>query len=157
MNPELIPQVRQWAEQSFGEGLYCAESVLLALARAQGIESELLPRIATAFCGGMARTCGTCGAVTGALMGVSLGSGRSGAGESALPAYDAAQRLIRQFEEEFGSRDCHVLLGCDLGTARGQATFREQQLARRCSQYTGRAAEMAAAILAGSAPEVRKI
>lgn len=148
MKPELVPQVRQWAEQSFGEGLYCAESVLLALARAQGVESDLVPKVATAFCGGMARTCGTCGAVTGALMGIGLATGRSRAGESALPAYHAAQRLIRQFEQEFGARDCHVLLACDLGTPEGQAAFRERNLARRCTEYTGRAAELAATLLA---------
>jgi C_GCAxxG_C_C family probable redox protein len=151
MNAELVPQVRQWAEQSFGEGLFCAESVVLALARAQGIESDVLPKVATAFCGGMARTCGTCGALTGAVMGLGLATGRSSAAESAQPAYAAAQRLITQFELEFGSRDCHALLGCDLGTPHGQATFREQHLARRCTEFTGRAAEMAAAILADGA------
>ena len=153
MNAELVPQVRQWAEQSFGEGLYCAESVLLALARAQGVESDVLPKVATAFCGGMARTCGTCGALTGAVMGLGLATGRSSAAESAQPAYAAAQRLITQFELEFGSRDCHALLGCDLGTPHGQATFREQQLAQRCVRYTGRAAEMAAAILSDGASQ----
>ena len=149
MKPELVPHVRQWAEASFDAGLYCAESVVLSLARAQGIDSELLPKVATAFCGGMARTCGTCGAVTGAVMGLGLALGRERPGESAQPSYEATQRLIRQFEDEFGSRDCHVLLGCNLGTPEGQASFREQHLAQRCIEYTGRAAEIAAEILAG--------
>jgi C_GCAxxG_C_C family probable redox protein len=96
----------------------------------------------------MARSCGPCGALTGAIMGVGLAVGRDRAGESVQPSYDAARRLIGDFEREFGSRDCHVLLGCDLGTAEGQAAFREQGLAQRCRHYTGRAAEMAAAILA---------
>jgi C_GCAxxG_C_C family probable redox protein len=151
MNPEQIPQVRQWAEQSFRDGLYCAESVVVALARAQGIESELLPKVASAFCGGMARTRGTCGALTGAMMGIGLAVGRGSAGQSVQPSYAATQRLIGQFEQEFGSRECHVLLGCDLGTPEGQAAFREQRLAERCVGYTARAAEMAATILAQSA------
>ena len=70
-------QVRKSAEESFAGGLYCAESVLLSLARAEGIESELLPKVATAFCGGMSRSCGTCGALTGAIMGLGLALGRS--------------------------------------------------------------------------------
>ena len=143
-------QVRQSAEASFASGLYCAESVLLSLARAQGIESELLPKVATAFCGGMSRSCGTCGALTGAIMGVGLALGRSGPRESALPSYRATQRLIAQFEQEFGGRDCHVLLGCDLGSPEGQAMFRDDGLAELCLTYTGRAAEIAAGIIADS-------
>jgi len=145
-------QVRKSAEASFAGGLYCAESVVLALARAQGIESELLPKVATAFCGGMSRSCGTCGALTGAIMGLGLALGRSRAGDSALPAYRATQRLIEQFEREFGGRDCHDLLGCDLGSPEGQAMFRDDGLAELCVTYTGRAAEMAATILAETRP-----
>ncbi len=65
------------------------------------------------------------------------------------PATTPRNELIRQFEDEFGSRDCHVLLGCNLGTRDGQAKFRNEQLAQRCIEYTGRAAEIAATILIG--------
>ncbi len=34
-------------------------------------KSDLLPKAATAFCIGMERTCGTCGALTGAIMDIS--------------------------------------------------------------------------------------
>lgn len=151
MEQQSAVQVRKWAEESFAGGLYCAESVVLALARAQGIESELLPKVATAFCGGMSRTCGTCGALTGAIMGLGLALGRSQAGESVKLSYAATHRLVGEFEQEFGARDCHDLLGCDLGTPEGQAMFREDGLAELCVNYTGRAAEMAATILADSA------
>ena len=150
MEHPTAAQVRKSAEESFARGLYCAESVLLSLARAQGIESDLLPKVATAFCGGMSRSCGTCGALTGAIMGVGLALGRSQPSESALPSYRATQRLIAQFEQEFGSRDCHVLLGCDLGSPEGQAMFRNDGLAELCLNYTGRAAEMAATLIAES-------
>jgi C_GCAxxG_C_C family probable redox protein len=150
MEPTSGAQVRKSAEESFASGLYCAESVVLAMAKSQGIESALLPKIATAFCGGMSRTCGTCGALTGAVMGLGLALGRSQAGESALPAYQATQRLITQFEREFGARDCHELLGCDLGTPEGQAKFRNDGLAELCAKLTGRAAELAETILSES-------
>ena len=74
--------------------------------------------------------------------------GRSRPGESVQPAYEATQRLVAEFEQEFGARDCQVLLGCDLGTPEGQAMFREDGLAELCVAYTGRAAEIAARILA---------
>lgn len=145
---QFVSDVRKSAEQAFASGLYCAESVVLSLAQAQGIESDLLPRAATAFCSGMARTGGTCGALTGAIMGISLGLGRSKAGEPVQASYTATQRLIGEFEQAFGARDCHVLLGCDLGTPEGQATFQDKRLAERCANYTGKAAEIAARILA---------
>jgi C_GCAxxG_C_C family probable redox protein len=145
MEPTAINEVRKSAEELFASGLFCAESVLLAIAKAEGVESELLPKVSTAFCSGMARSCGTCGALTGAMMGVSLVLGRSTSNESIQPSYTATQYLIQEFEKEFGSRDCQVLLGgCDLNTLEGQAMFKEQRLGQRCLQFTGKAAEIAA-------------
>jgi len=145
METATIPEVRKSAEDLFASGLFCAESVVLAIAQAEGVESELLPKVATAFCSGMARTCGTCGALTGAIMGVSLALGRSTAKDSVQPSYTATQQLIKAFENEFGSRDCQALLGgCDLSTPEGQAMFKDQKLGQRCLQFTGKAAELAA-------------
>lgn len=152
MESNAASEIRLSAEELFASGLYCAESVVTALARDQGLYSTLLTKAASGFCGGMARTCGTCGAVTGAIMGIGLALGRSAPGESVGPSYIATQQLIREFEQEFGSRDCHVLLGCDLGTPEGQAMFRERKLGELCRQYTGRAAEIAARAIAAAKP-----
>jgi C_GCAxxG_C_C family probable redox protein len=150
MELEFVSNARRSAEESFTSGLYCAESVLLALAKAQGIESEHLPKIATAFCSGMSRMCGPCGALSGAIMGVGLAFGRAEANQPVQTSYTATQRLIREFEQEFGARDCHVLLGCDLNTPEGQATFNENRLVERCVKYTGKATEIAARIISES-------
>ena len=148
INKLTAQEIGGTAANSFLSGLYCAESVLLALAEARGTRSELIPNIATGFCSGMGRTCGTCGALTGAILGIGLALGRSAAGESVEPAYKAVRRLIAEFEEEFGARDCHLLLGCDLGTPEGQAVFREKGLRDRCAEFTGKAAEIAACVIA---------
>ena len=147
MEPQFVLNVRKLAEEYFAAGLYCAESVVLALAKAQEVESELLPKIATAFCSGMSQTSGTCGALTGAIMGISLTLGRRDASNSVLPSYTATQQLIREFNQEFGVCDCSVLLGCDLSTPVGQATFREKRLSEHCARYTSKAAEIAARII----------
>lgn len=140
--------VRKDAEERFTSGLYCAESVVLAIARAHGIESGVLPKASTGLCSGLARMCGPCGALTGAVLGVGLVLGRSTPEESVQPCYAATQRLIQEFEKEFGSRDCRTLLdGCDLNTPEGQAMFKEQKLGERCLQFTGRAAEIAATVI----------
>jgi C_GCAxxG_C_C family probable redox protein len=144
MESKFLSDVREHAEANFASGLYCAESVVVALARAQGLDADQAAKAATAFCSGMPRTCGTCGALTGGIMGVSLALGRSKPGESVEPAYEATQRLVHDFERAFGARNCSDLLGCDLGTPYGQLAFREQRLHERCARYTSKAAELAA-------------
>ncbi len=150
MRTDSPEHVGQRAVHHFASGLFCAESVVLALAEARGVESELLSRVATPFCSGMSRTCGQCGALSGALLAVGLCVGRSSAGQSVEPAYDVAREVIRQFEAEFGARNCDELLGCDLGTPEGQTVFKEEKLYERCRIYTGRAAEIAARALANA-------
>ncbi len=143
-----IAAIRQAAEEAFNSGgLYCAESVVLALAKAQGYETDLLPRMATGFCSGVARTCGTCGALNGAIMGVGLAFGRGRAGDPVETAYEVTQQLVREFEQTFGSRNCRELLGCDLGTPEGKRHFQEEGLRERCTQFTGKAAEIAARLI----------
>lgn len=144
MEQDSMPEVRRSAEDSFSSGLYCAESVVLAIADAEGVELDLLPKIAAALCSGMARTCGQCGAV----MGIGLALGRSSAKDLVEASYAATQRLIGEFERAFGSRDCRALLGgCDLATQEGQALFRKEKLGRRCLEFTGAAAEIAARVI----------
>ena len=51
-----IKRVEEKAKEMFGpEGLLCAESVLNTVSDEAGIISPLIPRIATGFCGGIAR------------------------------------------------------------------------------------------------------
>lgn len=151
MRDRSIPAIRKAAEDSFASGLLCAESVVAVIAKSQGVDPAPLQRAATAFCSGVARTSSTCGALTGAIMGVSLALGRSGPEDSVQPAYSATQRLIREFEREFGNTNCQALLeGCDLNTLEGQTQFKEQRLGQRCHRFTGVAAEMAARIIADS-------
>lgn len=135
------------AEESFASGYYCAESVVLTIAKAHGIESKLLPGIATAFCGGMSRTGGPCGALTGAVMGVGLVLGRNQPGDSVNASYMPTQQLVREFEQAFGARNCSELLGCDLGTPEGRETFRAGHLRERCRGYTGKATEIAMSVI----------
>lgn len=144
-------EIEKRAAQLFDEGLYCAESVLLALAEARGRGHELPPGLATGFCSGMARTAGPCGALSGAIMALGLESGRSGPAQSVEHNYSQVQRLIGRFEERFGSSNCGDLLNCHLGTDAGQARFREQRLGTRCREFTLAAAALAASIIAEDA------
>jgi C_GCAxxG_C_C family probable redox protein len=148
----MIGQTSQRSMDLFESGFYCAESVLLALAEANGVQSDLIPRIATGFCSGMARTCGTCGAVTGAIISLNLATGRSSPAESVDRNYALVQRLIRAFEQEFGSTNCADLIGCDVGSAEGQEFYAENNLVGRCKHYTGEAVRIALSLLVTCIP-----
>jgi C_GCAxxG_C_C family probable redox protein len=128
-------------------GWMCAESVVAALARRQGVESDLLPAIATGFCGGVSRRGGMCGAVSGAVMAISLVGGRREATDSQEGTYAAVQELVDGFVKEFGSINCPELIGVDLGRDDGRAEFRARGLIARCRGFACRSAELAAEII----------
>ena len=84
-----------------------------------GIESPLVPRIATAFGGGMGGIGSVCGAVSGAMMAISLAHGREEPWQSRDQAYALAQQVYRGFQGEMGSTICRELTGLDLTTPEG--------------------------------------
>jgi C_GCAxxG_C_C family probable redox protein len=84
-----------------------------------GIESPVIPRVATAFGGGMGGLGSVCGAVTGALMAIGLVHGREEPWQSRDQAYALAQQVYRGFQEEMGSVFCRELTGIDLTTPEG--------------------------------------
>jgi C_GCAxxG_C_C family probable redox protein len=141
-------QAPQRSLELFRSGFFCAESVLLALAESQGIQSELIPRIATGFCSGISRTGGMCGAVCGAIMGIDLVTGRNSPAESLEVNYALIQKLIERFEKQYGSVNCRQLIGCDLVTEAGQKYFMENRLMESCLQYAESATRLAISLIA---------
>lgn len=132
----------------FHQGFCCSESVLQAVAEGRGIQSELIPKIATGLCAGISRTGGICGAVSGGVWAISRNTGRSAVTESR----GENDRIVRQFlsrcEEVFGSTNCEKLIGCRLDTAEGQQFFKEHPLHARCAGFTRDAARLASELLA---------
>ena len=108
---------------------------MLAVADAYGIQSDLIPKIATGFCSGVARTGGLCGALSGGIMAVGLLSGRDEPGGSVEEPYRRIQALVEQFKAEFNSITCQELTGCHLGTEDGQARFRDTNQIEKCLDY----------------------
>lgn len=134
------------ARRLFKSGYYCAESVLMAVTKDCGIESPLIPSIATGFCSGISRTSGMCGALTGGILALNLLYGRSNAEESVARNYDAVQQLIQGFQSNHGSTNCSELLGCHLGTPEGQKEFKEKQLHSRCLGFSATATRLTIAL-----------
>ncbi len=145
----MLDRAAQRSKELWESGYYCAESVLLALAEEQGIKSDLIPRIATGFCSGVARSCGMCGAVSGAILGLSLRHGRSLPDESVDDTYAIIRKLMRVFEEKFGSINCQGLIDCDLSTDEGQEFFRANNLREQCGRYVEEVTRMAMQLMKG--------
>ncbi|MBU0595302.1 C-GCAxxG-C-C family protein [Candidatus Bipolaricaulota bacterium] len=133
----------QRAEALFESGYYCAESVLVAMAEALGVDCEAIPRLATGLCSGIARSCGTCGAVLGAILAVGLALGRDRAEDSVEPAYTAVNAVTEAFLARYGSANCLELTGCDLGTDKGQTWFHEKRQHETCGEYVETATRLA--------------
>jgi C_GCAxxG_C_C family probable redox protein len=112
------------AQQLAARRYHCSEAVLATVCQELGIANDLVPRIASVFAGGMAESGGVCGAVTGALMAISIKHGRDEAGQSDEEAHRLGAEFLRAFREETGSLYCRELTGADLSTPEGRAQFR---------------------------------
>ena len=106
------------ANSYVSQGFLCSESCLMALAKCQGVEDPLIPRIATGFGAGIGMNGEICGAITGAVMGLSIRYGR----DRVEPAgnqkpYWYSTELLKRFRSEHGEIRCSALLGLDIAKA----------------------------------------
>ena len=99
----------------FLEGYNCAQSVLLTMFEHWNGENELIPKIATAFGGGIGRCGSVCGALTGGVMALGIKYGTNAPSlEKRLKVYKLAQKFLERFEKHHGSVMCRELIGYDL-------------------------------------------
>jgi C_GCAxxG_C_C family probable redox protein len=108
---------------------------LLAVSEAKYISNDAIPRIATGLCSGMARTGGMCGALSGAILAISLVAGRDAPDSSIEATYSQVRSLIASFMEKHGSTSCPELIECDLSTQEGQLVFKREHRILRCRRY----------------------
>ena len=142
-------QAAQRSGELFNQGLCCSESVLQALAESRGIQSELIPKIATGLCGGISRSGNICGAVSGGVLAIGLCFGRSQPGQSPEETGRRVRAFLAKCEQRFGSTNCEKLIGCRLDTPEGQEFFKKHNLREKCAGFTSEAARLASEILAG--------
>lgn len=79
-----------------------------------------------------------CGALTGAVMALSLKYGRTTLSETENyeKCMAKTRKLLKSFEETFGSILCWELTSCDLTTAEGRQKFKEEQIReKKCTKY----------------------
>lgn len=138
------------ARDMFSRMFNCSESVLGGLAAEFGLDCPCVPRIATAFGGGMAGQGEICGALTGAMMALSLKYGRERGddNDSKAVTYGKVRQLFAAFEKEFGTCGCFDLIGFDLTTPEGQQQAKDAGLHQKiCPKYVEFCARQAAQLM----------
>ena len=110
------------------QGHGCSESVLLAVSQEFGIESEVIPKIASCFAGGIGNSGSVCGAVTGAVMAIGLIVENGDSMDDYLKKMSMVQEFRHRFEQEMETIDCHELTGADLTTPEGINEFMKSDI-----------------------------
>jgi len=137
------------AVENFRQGCNCSQAVLTAFAADYGMDETTAALVARGFGGGMGRTGGVCGAVSGAVMVIGLSTRAiEDAGEGKQRAYALVREFFRLFGERRPSIECRALLGYAIGDPEMYVLIKEQDLFETvCAGVIRDAAEVLEAIL----------
>lgn len=99
------------SEELFNRGYMCSESIVAAFSRLYGAQSETAIGMSTGFAGGMVHG-KTCGAISGAIMVISLrlGPGISRDQYSKELCIQAVRALFHRFKQRRKTVECRELL-----------------------------------------------
>lgn len=123
--------------QLFREGCNCAQASLEGIAP-KNLSSEQIQLLCSAFGGGIARYGKTCGAITGALMGIGLQHGYTQATkeDQSEACVDLSQAFIHEFTNMFGATDCKELIGYDISDSdKKEAASKSGVFKTLCPKY----------------------
>ncbi len=139
-------QFSEKAANNFKQGYNCAQTVLLTMQEYYDIrENKLIPKIATAFGGGIGRRGSLCGALTGAIIAIGLKHGTNNPilEEKYQKAYKLAQEFYEQFVKACGSPFCRELIGYDLTNPEELERVRKLNVRdEKCSYFVKKAVEI---------------
>ncbi|MDD3521188.1 MAG: C-GCAxxG-C-C family protein [Actinomycetota bacterium] len=151
MNDKKTDEFVKIAENRFNSGFNCAESTLIAVTSAMKIESDMFPRIASGFGGGIISRYGSiCGALSGTIMAVGAFCGRDEVNnpEEKEKFYNLISIIVEDFKNKFGFIECKNLIGCDLHTEEGRKRFYVEKIhQKKCNEYVKFAARKGIGIL----------
>jgi C_GCAxxG_C_C family probable redox protein len=127
----------QKALNLFLEGYNCSQSVLLAMFEHWGGNSELIPKIATGFGGGIGRCGSLCGALTGGIMalGIRFGTNEPSA-EKRLQSYEFSRKFFEQFQKLNKGIFCKELTGYTLSKPEEYEKAKNENIfGKKCDNY----------------------
>ena len=96
----------------------CAQSVACAFADEANVDLQTLFKVCEGFGLGMGGMCGTCGAVSGAVMlaGFVNSDGAIDNPQTKVDTYRICKEITSRFKEKNGSLECKELKGIETGT-----------------------------------------
>jgi len=145
---EIIELVRQRAENLYeNHKLCCSESLLLVLNHGfnGGLSSEQAKQLGAGFCGGMGEAGCTCGALSGAIMGLGVLLGPHGKGSLSKKRFrQLTKKMHDRFHEQFSSTCCRVLIKEFDKDRKGRSKF--------CSNLTGITSAIATELILEASP-----
>ncbi|MFO7852699.1 MAG: C-GCAxxG-C-C family protein [Bacteroidota bacterium] len=109
-------RIKEEAIKRFRSDFNCSQSVLSSMAGKLNIDVSFLEKVSSGFGGGMGHMQGTCGAVTGSFMTISLYCGNKYSDNKERT--EEAYKLIKKFDAEFrklhGTTTCKELIKYEL-------------------------------------------
>jgi C_GCAxxG_C_C family probable redox protein len=149
-------QRKEKALQLFSSRCNCSQVVFVAFRQAEVLDEASALRLATMFGGGVAGSGdGMCGAVTGALMAISMRYGMGGIEELAnkTKTYELGRQFMVEFEKRIGSCRCESILGLCIGVPENLQKAREMKLFETvCSDVVAAASDILEGMLCTEVP-----
>ncbi|NOQ65731.1 MAG: hypothetical protein GQ556_00750 [Desulfobacterales bacterium] len=149
---DIINLVGQRARNLYeNHKLCCSESLLLVLNHGfnGGLSSEQAKQLGAGFCGGIGEAGCTCGALSGAIMGLGLLVGpHAKNGPSKKKFRDLSKKMHDRFHGKFSSTCCRILIEPFDKNKNERSQF--------CSNLTSTTAALAAELLLEFDPELAK-
>ena len=108
-------------------------------------DKDQAAKMATPFGGGVARFGTICGALVGGAMALGFCYGRTRAEEKEKreKTYAKVQEMLREFQKDFKTIQCHELIQLNLMDPADRQKFQDRKLIQRCSQFVAQTAENA--------------
>lgn len=141
----------QKAKELFLQGYNCAQSSFGAFAEDYGVDFNTAVALSAGLGGGIGRLRETCGAVTGAVLAVSLAMGSFDLNNpnAKTAVYEEARRVVELFESKTGTIVCADMLGVSRRSEPATAQPRNTEYYRKrpCAELVFIAAEAAEKII----------
>jgi C_GCAxxG_C_C family probable redox protein len=141
MNTDRIDQVLA----DFMTKYNCCQSIVITYGKEYLGSKKKAIQLGTGFGGGIGGHGLVCGAVTGAIMVISLkyGMKKYTDTEKKEKTYEIITKFIDRFTSAHGTIFCNDLLGCDINSTKGQEIIRDKNLFQiRCPKFERTAAEL---------------
>jgi C_GCAxxG_C_C family probable redox protein len=111
------------ALDTFKQRFNCSQALFVAFRDTERMDEKTALKLSTVFGAGVACTGGTCGAVSGALMAISMKHGRGdlAAVDAKTKTYQLGRQFMDAFKQHNGSCVCEQLLGMNIGVPENMA------------------------------------